>query len=199
MLLVALTGGIGSGKSTVAEMLERLGAVVVDADELARRAVEPGSPGLVKVVDRFGAGVLRPDGSLDREAMAAIAFGDDEARRALESIVHPEVARLFAEVVDHHRATDDVVVYAVPLLVEAGLAPAFEVIMTVSASEHTRIDRLVRDRGMTSEAVRDRMAAQATDAEREAVAQVVLRNEGSIEELRDEVEALWDRLRRTAG
>ncbi len=199
MLLVGLTGGIGAGKSTVADLLESRGAVVIDADDLARRAVDPASRALVKVLDRFGDAVRAPDGSLDREALAQIVFGDDAARRDLEAIVHPEVARLFQEGIDPYRGTDRIVVYSVPLLVESGLDRAFDVVITVSAGEAVRAARLSRDRGMPDDAARGRMRAQARDAEREAVADFVIRNDGSREELERAVDRVWaDVVRRRA-
>ena len=137
MLLVALTGGIGSGKSTVSRMLAERGAAVIDADDLARRAIEPGSGGMVKVVDRFGQGVVAPDGSVDRSALAGMVFADDDARRDLEAIVHPEVARLFAREAARLRDGDAVVVYETPLLVETGIAPVFDVVVTVVGSRRT--------------------------------------------------------------
>ena len=139
MLLVGLTGGIGSGKSTVAAMLAERGAVVVDADDLARRAVETGTPGFELVREAFGDSVIRPDGSLDREALAAVVFRDAEARRALESIVHPEVARLFLEERQRHEGTGEVLVYAVPLLVENGLQGMFDLVLVVTAATGTRV------------------------------------------------------------
>jgi dephospho-CoA kinase len=191
VLLVGLTGGIGSGKSTVADLLALHGAVVIDADELARRAVDPGTPGLASVVERFGPQVLSSDGGLDRQALARIAFGAETARRELEAIVHPEVARLFAEAVEPYRATDRVVVYSVPLLVESHLGDAFDIVVIVSAAEATRVTRLIRARGMSEEDIRARMRAQAPDEQREAAADLVIRNDGSLEELGGEVDRTW--------
>lgn len=199
MLLVALTGGIGSGKSTVARFLAARGAVVLDADEFARVAVEPGSPGLVQVVDRFGTDVVAADGSLDRPALAAAAFATPQARRDLEAIVHPEVARLFAEEVERLRGSDRVVVYQVPLLVETGLAPAFDVVVAVSAHEPVRMARVRSQRSMTEDAVRDRIRAQATDPEREAVADHVIRNDGTAADLERNVDDLWRELLRVSS
>ena len=197
MLLVGLTGGIGSGKSTVARMLAERGAVVIDADELARRAVEPDAPGFAEVVEAFGEDVLS-NGRIDRERLARAVFADDAARRRLESIVHPEVARLLAEQLERYRDTARVVVYAVPLLVENGLQSMFDVVVVVSADEPIRATRL-RGRGMTPEDVRARMRAQLSDEDREAVADVVLRNDGSLDALARRVDALWaDLERRTA-
>lgn len=199
MLLVGLTGGIGTGKSTVARMLARRGAVVVDADDLARRAVAPGTAGHAEVVARFGRGVLGPDGAIDRKRLADVVFSDPAARRDLEAIVHPEVARMFAEEAARHRGTDRIVVYVAPLLIEAGRADGFDVLVVVTAPEETRVERLVRGRGMTEEEVRARIAAQLPQEEKAARADVVLDNGGSIEELERQVEELWRALRARAG
>lgn len=199
MLLVGLTGGIGSGKSTVARMLEERGAVVFDADALARKVVEPGTPGHDAVVERFGANVLLPGGELDREALASIVFADPAARRDLEAIVHPEVRRLFAEGCDEHRDTDRVVVFSAPLLVETGMHSAFEVLVVVSTTVETQLERLLRDRGLSEEQVRARIDAQAPLEAKAAVADVIVDNEGSIEELVGQVDRLWSDLRARAG
>lgn len=195
MLLVALTGGVGAGKSTVAAMLAGHGAVVIDADDLARRAVEPGSRGLARVLEEFGPEVAAPDGSLDRKKMARVVFDDPDARRRLEAIVHPEVARLFAAEVERYRDSGEIVVYSVPLLVERGLAGAFDVVVTVAAEEARRAERVGAQGRLTAEDARRRMAAQASDAERAAVADVVVDNDGSIEELEAGVDRLWRDLR----
>ena len=201
MLLVGLTGGIGSGKSTVARMREKRDAVVFDADVLAREVVEPGTPGHAAVIERFGANVLAPGGELDREALASIVFADPAARRDLEAIVHPEVRRRFAEGTEAYRDTDLVVIFSAPLLVETGMHSAFDVLVVVSASTATQIDRLMRDRGMSEDTVRSRIAAQATPEARAEVADVLMDNEGSLEELEQRVERLWSELsqRATAG
>lgn len=201
MLLVGLTGGIGSGKSTVARMLEKRDAVVFDADVLAREVVEPGTPGHTAVIERFGANVLAPGGELDREALASIVFADPAARRDLEAIVHPEVRRRFAEGTEAYRDTDRVVIFSAPLLVETGMHSAFDLLVVVSASTATQIDRLMRDRGMSEDTVRSRIAAQATPEARAEVADVLIDNEGSLEELEQQVERLWSELseRATAG
>lgn len=199
MLLVGLTGGIGSGKSTVASLLEERGAIVIDADDLARRAIDPGTSGFERVVAEFGTSVTDPSGGLDRPALADLVFRDESARRRLEAIVHPEVARLFAEESARYRDTDRVLVYSVPLLVEAGLGDAFDVTIAVEASEGTRIDRLEAERGMSKRSTRERMDAQATDEERRKAADIVVSNEGSLDDLRREVAALWDVLRSKAG
>ncbi len=199
MLLVALTGGVGAGKSTVAGLLAAHGAVILDADDLARRAVEPGTPGLAKLVDEFGPDVLDASGALDRTEMARRAFNDPDARRRLEAVVHPEVARMFAEEVEARRATDDVVVYSVPLLVERRLADAFDVVVTVSAPLESRVARLVGSGRMTEEDARARAAAQVSDAEREAVADRIVSNTGDLDDLAAETDRLWDELRARAN
>jgi dephospho-CoA kinase len=195
LLLVGLTGGIGSGKSTVAAMLERRGAVVIDADELARRAVDPGTPGYIQVAEAFGA--MTGTGELDRQRLAQLVFSDPEARRKLESIVHPEVARLFAEAVAKYRDTDRVVVYVVPLLVERQLQSGFDMVVAISAPPETRVKRLT-DRGMTPEDAQARMSAQLPDEERARAADVAIDNEGSLEELEHAVDDLWADLQRRA-
>jgi dephospho-CoA kinase len=199
VLLVGLTGGIGSGKSTVARLLERHGAVVIDADQLAREAVEKGGPGFERVVDAFGPSVLTTAGDLDRSALAARIFSDPVQKATLEAIVHPEVARRFSESVDRYRATDRVVVYVTPLLVELGLAPAFDAVIVVTASPHLRVSRVASDRGLSPDEVRRRMAAQATDDQRAEVADVLIDNDGSLAELAPQVDRLWADLEARAG
>ncbi|HEY9390672.1 MAG TPA: dephospho-CoA kinase, partial [Mycobacteriales bacterium] len=182
MLKIGLTGGIGSGKSAVARLLADHGAVVVDADALAREVVEPGTPGLRRIVEEFGPDVLSADGRLDRGRLAELVFADQDARERLNAIVHPLVGRR-AEQILSGLPDDAVVVHDVPLLTENGLAPNYDLVMVVEASEPTRIARLVRDRGMAEEAVRARIAAQASDEQRRAVADVVVVNDGSRAEL----------------
>jgi dephospho-CoA kinase len=194
VLLVGLTGGIGSGKSTVARMLEKRGAVVFDADVLAREVVEPGTPGHAEVIERFGANVLAPGGELDREALASIVFADPAARRDLEAIVHPEVRRLFADGAEEYEGTDRIVVLSAPLLVETGMHTAFEVLIVVSATPQTQVERLMRDRGMSEAAVRARIAAQAPLETKSEVADFLLDNEGSTEALERQVDRVWDDL-----
>ena len=194
MLLVGLTGGIGSGKSTVARLLEKRGAVVFDADLLAREAVEPGTPGHAAVIERFGADVLAPGGELDREALASIVFADPSARRDLEEIVHPEVRRLFAEGSEAYRDTDRVVVFSAPLLVETGMHTAFEILVVVSATVATQIERLMRQRGMSESSIRARIAAQAPLEDKAAVADFLVDNEGTLDELESQVDRLWNDL-----
>ena len=199
MLLVGLTGGIGSGKSTVAELLAERGAVVIDADDLARRAVAPGTPGFDRVVETFGRDILGPDGGIDRATLADVVFADPSRLRELEAIIHPEVARLLVESVEPYRDTDDVIVYAVPLLAERGMAEGFDVVVVVVADVDRRIERLMRDRGMTAEEVRARVAAQLTDEERARVADVLLDNDGEPERLIPQVNRLWTDLAKRAA
>jgi dephospho-CoA kinase len=194
MLLVGLTGGIGSGKSTVAAMLEQLGAVVFDADDFARQAVMSGTPGFRHVVETFGRRVVGEDGELDRARLASVVFDSDEDRRRLEAIVHPEVARLLQQSLEPYRDTDHVVVYAVPLLVETHLESMFDVVVVVTSPEPVRVDRLTR-RGMSDDDARARIRAQLTDADREAVAGEVIRNDGTEADLRGRVDELWATLR----
>ncbi|HJP65385.1 MAG TPA: dephospho-CoA kinase [Actinomycetota bacterium] len=199
MLLVGLTGGIGAGKSTVASLLARRGAVVFDADQLARQAIDPGTPGYDALIDRFGATIVGPDGSVDREVLGDLVFDDADARRDLEAIVHPEVGRLFREVTEAHRDTDRIVVYDVPLLAETGMADVFDVVVVVQASQAVRSARLAADRGMPEAAVRDRMAAQASDEDRAAIADLVIVNDGDRTALERQVDELWEDLRTRAG
>jgi dephospho-CoA kinase len=191
MVLVGLTGGIGAGKSTVARMLAERGAVVLDADDLARQAVEPGTPGYRKVVEQFGHDILLPTGEIDRKELGSRIFADRQARRALESVVHPEVFRLLADAVERHRATDDVVVFDAPLIVETGLAGDFDLLVVVLTPGDVAVARLKADRGMPEDVARARIAAQAPPEMKEAAADVVIRNEGSLEDLQRQVDALW--------
>ena len=195
MITVGLTGGIGSGKSTVAGLLASYGAVVVDADVLAREALATGTPGLARVVEEFGTGVLGADGSLDRPRLAALVFGDPERLAALNAIVHPYVAARRAELTAAAAVAnaDAVVVFDVPLLVENGLTD-YDVIVVVDASAETQMRRLVDGRGMDEDQARARMAAQAGREERLAVADVVIENDGDLAHLRLQVETLWERL-----
>ncbi|PRI11744.1 dephospho-CoA kinase [Leucobacter massiliensis] len=196
MKLIGLSGGIAAGKSMIGRRLQELGAERIDADVLAREAVAPGSPCLARVADRFGAAVLAADGSLDRAALGAIVFGDPAALAELNAIVHPEVRRLFAERVEAVRARDPeaVVVYEVPLLVEAGLAQGWDLVVMAEAPAEQRVARMVELRGMEEEEARRRIANQASDAERRAVADVVIDTSGSEEETLRQVDALWGRI-----
>jgi dephospho-CoA kinase len=191
---VGLSGGIGSGKSAVAARLAELGAAVIDSDRLAREVVAPGTDGLAEVVAAFGAGVLGPDGALDRPALGRLVFADEAARRRLEGIIHPRVRARSAELVAA-APPDAIVVHDVPLLVEAGLAAGFDIVIIVLAGEETRVRRLVESRGMSEPDARARIRAQATDEQRRAVADVLLENDGTLAELREKVDAVWrDRL-----
>ncbi|HET8660973.1 MAG TPA: dephospho-CoA kinase [Micromonosporaceae bacterium] len=194
MLRVGLTGGIGSGKSEAAARFAELGAVVIDSDRLAREVVAPGSDGLAEVVSAFGPGVVTTGGVLDRPALGRLVFGDEAARRRLEAIIHPRV-RARAEALTLAAPPDAVVVNDVPLLVEAGLAPAYHLVVVVQAAETVRVDRLARGRAMVEAEAWARIRAQASDEQRAAVADVVLANDGSPAELAGRVRALWtDRL-----
>ena len=199
MLLVGLTGGIGSGKTTVARMLEARGAVVFDADLLARDAIAVGTPGRERVLERFGPNVLAPGGDIDRDALAAVVFADPAARRDLEAIVHPEVRRLFAEGAEAYEDSDAVVVFSAPLLVETGMHTAFEVLVVVSAPTETQVDRLLRGRGMSESAIRQRIEAQLPLEEKAAVADVLIDNEGTLEELEGQIDRVWAELRSRAA
>jgi len=190
VLLVGLTGGIGSGKSTVAGMLARRGAVVLDADRLARESVAPGTSGFESVVARFGDAVIADDGALERAALAEIVFADDESRAALEAIVHPEVRRRIAETVAAHADTDDVVVVDSPLLIETGAHEGFAVLVVVTASIAGRVARLTA-RGMSERDVHARIAAQMPQEEKAELADVVLDNDGSKSDLEGQVDRLW--------
>ncbi|HEX7106253.1 MAG TPA: dephospho-CoA kinase [Acidothermaceae bacterium] len=193
-LVIGLTGGIGAGKSAVLERFRELGAMVVDSDDVAREMVAPGTPGLAAVVARFGTSVLRGDGSIDRPALAAIVFSDDAARADLEAITHPLVR---AEVRRRVSATpsDAIVVNAVPLLVETGIAGEYDRVVVVEAPVEQRVLRLARARGMTRGEALARMAAQASDDERRAVAWRVIVNDGSLDDLNTAVDQVWAALR----
>lgn len=190
MLRVGLSGGIGSGKSTVAQRLSELGGVVIDADQLAREVVAPGSDGLAAIADRFGDAVLEEDGSLNRAALGAVVFADERARGDLEQLTHPRIATRTAELVAAAPA-DAVIVHDVPLLVEKHLGARYHLVVVVGADERTRLRRLMESRGMTEDDVRARMAAQATDEQRRATADVWLDNGGSRDDLRRAVDELW--------
>jgi dephospho-CoA kinase len=195
VLKVGLTGGIGAGKSAVAQRLARHGAVIIDADRLAREVVAPGTPGLTEIVEAFGTGVLTDDGALDRSRVGALVFGDEVARRRLEKIIHPRVRSRTAELTAA-AAPDAVVVNDVPLLVETGLAPSYHVVLVVESPRELRIRRLAETRGMAVDEAAARISAQATDVERRAAADVLLVNAGSLDELHARVDELYrERLR----
>jgi dephospho-CoA kinase len=198
MLKVGLTGGIGAGKSEVSRLLVECGAVLIDADRIAREVVAPGTPGLDAVVAAFGVDVLAPDGSLDRPRLGSIVFADPEKLAVLNEIVHPLVGVRSRELEDA-AAEDSVVVHDVPLLTENGLAPLYDLVIVVDASPETQLDRLVRQRGMTEEDARARMAAQATREQRREIADIVIDNDGPREELRQRVKDVWAELARRAG
>jgi dephospho-CoA kinase len=197
VLRIGLTGGIGSGKSTVASLLAERGARVVDADRLAREVVEPGTPGLAAVVAEFGDGVLTAEGALDRAALAALVFADPAARARLDGVVHPLVRARAAELVAEAPA-GAVVVQDVPLLVETGQAGLFDLVLVVEAELETRVARLV-DRGLSESDARARIASQATDEQRRAVADVVLTNDGDRDALAAAVADFWAERVRPAG
>lgn len=196
MQRIGLTGGIAAGKSVAAQRLAERGAVLIDYDVLSREAVAPGSAGLAEVVEAFGPGVLTPDGALDRPGLGAVVFADPSARERLNGIVHPVVRRLAAEREAAAAAADPgaVVVHDIPLLVETGRADAFHVVVVVDAPALLRVERLVRTRGLDRAEAERRIAAQASDADRLAAADVVLDGSGDPDGLRAEVDALWDRL-----
>jgi dephospho-CoA kinase len=189
-LFVGLTGGIGAGKSAVAARLATLGAIVIDSDRLAREVVEPGTDGFAEIVAEFGPEVVADDGSLDRPALGRIVFGDAERRRRLEAIIHPRVRARSNEILSAAPA-GSVVVNDVPLLVEAGLAGGYALVIVVLADIDLRMRRLAEGRGMPADEVRSRIAAQATDEQRRAVADVVIVNDGSLAELHDRVDEVW--------
>jgi dephospho-CoA kinase len=189
VLRIGLTGGIGSGKSTVSRLLAARGAVIVDADRIAREVVEPGTPGLSAVVEAFGEQVLTADGALDRPALAAVVFADAQARARLDAIVHPLV-RARATELERAAPEDAVVVHDVPLLVETGQAAGYDLVLVVETDPELRVARLV-ERGLTEDDARARIAAQATDEQRRAVADVVLDNSGSPAELEAHVDRFW--------
>lgn len=193
MLLVGLTGGIGSGKSTVAERLEQLGVPVINADVIAREIVAPGEPALTEIADRFGPEVLHEDGTLDRAALAGVVFADPEARRALDRITHPRIAARVAERIAELAAEDDppsVVVVDHPLLVETGQAARFDEVVVVEAPEDLRVARLVEGRGMDEHDVRARIRVQADDAARRQVATKVIDNSGGLDDLDTQTDRL---------
>lgn len=198
MRKIGLTGGIGAGKSAVADLLVSYGAVLIDSDLIAREVVAPGTPGLAAVVAEFGPGVLGADGALDRPALGAIVFGDPERLAALNAIVHPLVRERSAQL-EAAAAPDAIVVHDVPLLAENGLRPLFDQVIVVDADQEVRLDRLVRLRRMAESEARARMAAQASREQRLAVADLVVENNGSPAELAERVKALWEQLSSTAG
>ncbi|ATW47973.1 dephospho-CoA kinase [Streptomyces peucetius] len=198
MLTVGLTGGIGAGKSEVSRLLVSYGAVLVDADRIAREVVEPGTPGLAAVVDAFGPGILAADGTLDRPKLGSIVFADPERLATLNGIVHPLVGERSREL-EQAAGPDDVVVHDVPLLTENNLRSLYDLVIVVDASPETQLDRLVGLRGMTESEARSRMAAQATREQRRAVADIVIDNDGPLEKLEPQVREVWNELTRRAS
>ena len=197
MLRVGLTGGIGSGKSAVADLLAGYGAVIIDADLLARRAVEPGTAGLARIVEEFGPGILTPEGALDRPALGKLVFADPDARGRLNAIVHPEVRRL-ASAAEQTAPDDAVVVHVIPLLVETGQQDRFDLIVVVDAEPEVQLRRVRARDGLDEAAARARIEAQASRQQRLAVADLVIGNSGTRAELEASVATLWRRLRTTA-
>lgn len=189
MLSVALTGGIGSGKSTVAEIFEELGALVIDSDQLAREVIERGTSGYDAVLSRFGDSILK-EGEIDRSALGAIVFADEKARKDLEGIIHPLV-RERSEKIASRAGDSRIVINQIPLLVETSGAKRFDFVITVEADLEIRRERL-RARGMKDYEISRRISAQASDDEREAIANIVITNNGSLDELTREVERVWD-------
>jgi dephospho-CoA kinase len=189
MLVVGLTGGIGSGKSTVAELFSRLGAIVVDADELARLAIERGSDGFADVMMRFGEDII-VNGDIDRKKLAEIVFSDEKARRDLESIIHPRVQELFSDVVED-LDIDDILIYEIPLLVETNAADKFDYIISVESDIELRKQRLLK-KGLYISQIEKRMASQASEEARTAIADTVIRNDGDEDSLLRQVENLWE-------
>jgi dephospho-CoA kinase len=190
---VGLTGGIGSGKSTVSAMLAELGAVVIDADRLAREVVAKGTPGLARVVEAFGPEVLTAEGDMDRAKVGEIVFTDEARRKVLEGIVHPLVFERYAEL-EASAPTDGVVVHDIPLLAESGRADTFDAVIVVDVPTETQVERLARDRGMSREDAEARIAAQATREQRLAVATYVIDNSGTLDDLRARVEDVYREL-----
>ncbi|GGQ43168.1 dephospho-CoA kinase [Streptomyces asoensis] len=197
MLKVGLTGGIGAGKSEVSRLLVAHGAVLIDADRIAREVVAPGTPGLTAVTQAFGEDVLAPDGSLDRPRLGSVVFADPEKLALLNSIVHPLVGARSREL-ETAAPEDAVVVHDVPLLTENGLAPLYDLVIVVDVAPGTQLDRLVRLRGMTEDDARARMAAQATRDDRRKIADIVIDNDVPLVDLQRRVEDVWADLARRA-
>jgi dephospho-CoA kinase len=192
MLIVALTGGIGSGKSTVGQMFAQLGAIVIDSDQLARDALERGSIGFDEVVAKFGDEILKI-GEIDRQLLASIVFKDPKKRSELEQVTHPLIRKAFAEVVARS-ANNSIIINQIPLLVESNHDYKFDHVITISANESIRTQRLLK-RGLTADQIRQRMQAQATDQMRESICDSVIMNESDEQNLLDQVEIIWEQLR----
>ncbi|MFF3456065.1 dephospho-CoA kinase [Streptomyces sp. NPDC002730] len=198
MLKVGLTGGIGAGKSEVSRLLVSYGAVLIDADKIAREVVEPGTPGLAAVVEAFGPDILAADGTLDRPRLGSIVFSDPDRLAALNAIVHPLVGARSMEL-EGTAGPDAVVIHDVPLLTENNLATLYDLVIVVDASPETQLDRLVRLRGMAESEARARMAAQATREQRRAIADLVIDNDGPLEQLEPQVRKVWAELTQRAA
>ncbi len=195
---IGLTGGVASGKSTVAGLLREHGAVVIDADALAREVVAKGTPGLDAVVAEFGTDLLTPAGELDRPKMGELVFGDDAARKRLEAIVHPLVFARMVEL-EATASADDLVVHDTPLLAESGRADTFDAVLVVDVPTETQMERMLRDRGWTETDARSRIAAQATRDQRLAIATHVIDNTGTLDDLRQRVAEVVEKLRSASG
>jgi dephospho-CoA kinase len=193
VLVIGLTGGIGSGKSTVSALLAAKGAVIVDADAITKELQQPGRPVFEAMVGRFGDAIVGPEGGLDRQAVADVVFNDPEALSDLQKIVHPAVGAAIAERMAAHAATDDVVVLDVPLLVEGGRHQV-ALLLVVDVDPEVAVERLVRQRGMREDDVRARIARQATRAQRLERADVVIDNSGTVEDLARQVDTAWERI-----
>ncbi len=191
---IGLTGGVASGKSSVSAILRELGAIVIDADQLAREVVAKGTPGLQQVVEAFGPGVLTADGDLDRAKVGSIVFADEDRRRVLEAIVHPLVFERIVEL-EEAAAGADLVVHDIPLLAESGRAETFDAVIVVDAPPEVQVERMVRDRGWTTEEAEARIGAQASREDRRAVATYVIDNTGTLDDLRQRVTEVVEELR----
>jgi dephospho-CoA kinase len=199
MLRVALTGNVASGKSAVAEEWRRLGAPIIDADELAREVIQPGSPGHARVVERFGWSVLTADGAVDRARLRDIVFNDEARRQQLESILHPEIRRLRAEREAALAAAGaEIVVNVIPLLYEVGMAGEFDVVVLVDAPEEVRLARIVEKRGLSVEQARRMIAAQMPATEKRRRATIVIENDATLEALAQRARTVWDSIRMRA-
>ena len=192
MLIVAVTGGIGSGKSTVGQMFAQSGAIVIDSDQLARDVLERGSIGFNEVVAKFGDEILK-NGEIDRQLLASIVFKDPKKRSELEQVTHPLIRKAFAEVVARS-ANNSIIINQIPLLVESNHDYKFDYVITISANESIRTQRLLK-RGLTADQIRQRMQAQATDQMRESISDSVIMNESDEQNLLDQVEIIWEQLR----
>lgn len=193
VMLIGLTGGIGAGKSTVAQLFEERGVPIVDADVIARDVVTPGEPALAELVEHFGDSILGADGELNRGKLAEVAFADAESHEALNAIMHPAISAETSKRIDALRGEHSVIVHDVPLLVEAGLAGNYDLTVLVDTPAQIRLQRLTELRGMDPEDAKKRIAAQATDEQRRAACDVALDNSGDIEHLRAQFEEMWER------